>query len=56
MGKNLPLVEAISILVGTIIGAGILGIPYVVAQAGFLTGMVVLVVLSVAVILINLLL
>jgi len=32
--------EAIATLVGTIIGAGILGIPYVVAQAGFWTGIV----------------
>jgi amino acid permease len=31
--------EAIATLVGTIIGAGILGIPYVVSQAGFWTGM-----------------
>ncbi len=30
--------EAIATLVGTIIGAGILGIPYVVAKAGFWTG------------------
>jgi tyrosine-specific transport protein len=34
------LFEAIATLVGCIIGAGILGIPYVVAQAGFLTGLV----------------
>ena len=32
--------EAIALLVGTIIGAGILGIPYVVARAGFWTGIV----------------
>jgi len=31
---------AISILVGCIIGAGILGIPYVVAKAGFITGII----------------
>lgn len=54
MIKNLPFLEAVSVLVGTIIGAGILGIPYVVAQAGFLTGVVAIVVISVAVILINL--
>ncbi|MBU1130531.1 GerAB/ArcD/ProY family transporter [Patescibacteria group bacterium] len=54
MDKKLPFLEAIAILVGTIIGAGILGIPYVVAQAGFLTGVAVLAVLAAAVILINL--
>ena len=30
--------EAVATVVGTIIGAGIFGIPYVVAKAGFLTG------------------
>ena len=54
MKKKLPLFEAISILVGTIIGAGILGIPYVVAKAGFLTGLVVLTIISYTVIMINL--
>jgi len=54
MPKKLPFLEAISVLVGTIIGAGILGIPYVVAQAGFLTGLAVLVVLSAAVLMVNL--
>ena len=32
--------EAIATMVGTIIGAGVLGLPYVVSQAGFLTGMI----------------
>ena len=32
--------EATALLVGTIIGAGIFGIPYVIAQAGFLTGLI----------------
>lgn len=54
MAKKLPFLEAISVLVGTIIGAGILGIPYVVAQAGFLTGLVILVVIALAVLMINL--
>jgi len=54
MRKKLPFLEAISVLVGTIIGAGILGIPYVVAKAGFLTGLVVLLVIAAAVIIINL--
>ena len=34
------LFEAVSTLVGCVIGAGILGIPYVVAKAGFVTGLV----------------
>ncbi|MBW2993019.1 GerAB/ArcD/ProY family transporter [Candidatus Woesearchaeota archaeon] len=38
--------EAIATLVGTIVGAGILGIPYVVAKAGFWTGIVNIVVLG----------
>jgi len=31
--------EAIATLMGTVVGAGIFGIPYVVAKAGFLTGL-----------------
>jgi tyrosine-specific transport protein len=41
--------EAIATLVGTIIGAGILGIPYVVSQAGFWTGIANIVLLGVVV-------
>jgi len=40
MNKKLILWEAIATMVGTVIGAGILGIPYVVAKAGFWTGVV----------------
>lgn len=39
MSKN-EFLKAVSVIVGTIIGAGILGIPYVVAMAGFWTGMI----------------
>jgi len=46
--------EAIALLVGTIIGAGIFGIPYVIAQAGFLTGLITLGVLGTAVIILYL--
>ena len=42
MLKQLPLFQSISTMVGTIIGAGILGIPFVFAKAGFWTGAVVL--------------
>jgi tyrosine-specific transport protein len=40
MKKRLDTSEAIATLVGMIIGAGILGIPYVVAQAGLVWGLV----------------
>ena len=33
--------EAVAVLIGIVIGAGVLGIPYVVAKAGFLTGLLV---------------
>ena len=46
MKKQALLWEAISTFVWTIIGAGILGIPYVVAQAGLWTGIVVIVALG----------
>lgn len=45
---------AIATLVGTIIGAGVLGIPYVVAKAGFLTGLFNLIVLGFAVLILYL--
>ena len=44
--RNIYLFESIATLVGTIIGAGILGIPYVFSQAGFWTGTVVLIVVA----------
>ncbi|MBU2639936.1 MAG: GerAB/ArcD/ProY family transporter [Nanoarchaeota archaeon] len=46
--------KATATLVGTIIGAGVLGIPYVVAKAGFLTGMLVIILLGIVILLINL--
>ena len=52
MKKEVP--EAISILTGTTIGAGVLAIPYVISQAGFITGLLVLVTLGIAIMLINL--
>ncbi len=48
------LLRSIALLVGTIIGAGVLAIPYMVMKAGFLTGALILVVLSVASVLIYL--
>ncbi len=43
-----------SILVGTCIGAGILGIPYVAAQAGFLTAIIYIIIIGLLTYLINL--
>jgi len=45
---------AIATLVGVIIGAGVLGIPYVVAKAGFLTGLITLVLVGLMVLFVNL--
>lgn len=45
--SRLLVLEAITTMVGCIIGAGIFGIPYVVAQAGFLTGLVDLIVIGI---------
>lgn len=56
MKNNLPLFEAVAIIVGTIIGAGIVGIPYVFAKSGFLTGALVLVLVSIALLLARLML
>ncbi|MEM2956274.1 MAG: aromatic amino acid transport family protein [Candidatus Pacearchaeota archaeon] len=46
--------EAVATLIGTIIGAGIFGIPYVVAKAGFLVGFINLVILGLVILMINL--
>lgn len=48
------LFEAVATLVGCVIGAGILGIPYVVAKAGFLTGVLNIVVIGLVMLLIHL--
>ena len=52
--ENKQFLVAIATLVGTIIGAGVLGLPYVVAKAGFWTGAVVIVLLGFAILTINL--
>ena len=46
--------EAISTLTGCVIGAGVLGIPYVVVRAGFWTGFLVIIVLGLVTLLIHL--
>ena len=51
--KN-QLIIAATMLTGTIIGAGVLGIPYVVAKAGFLYGTILILLLGVAFVYLNL--
>lgn len=46
--------EAVATITGTIIGAGILGIPYVVSQSGFITGLIFMIFLGLATMLMNL--
>ena len=48
------LFQAVATLVGCMIGAGILGIPYVVAKAGFITGIINILVLGVVFLFIHL--
>ncbi len=47
--------EAVATLVGTTIGAGVLGIPYVVAKSGLLVGLLHIIIIGAAVMLVNLL-
>lgn len=46
--------EAIATMIGTIIGAGIFGIPYVISRAGFLTGLLDLVAIGIVVLILYL--
>jgi len=52
--KNLSLLQAIALLVGTIIGAGMLGIPYAIKTVGVIPGLVLLLLLGIAIVLTNL--
>ena len=52
--KSLGFYEAIATLVGTTIGAGIMGIPYVVAKAGILAGIIDIIILGAVILMINL--
>ncbi len=47
--------EASSVLIGTVIGAGILGIPYVIMKSGYLPGLIYLVGMAAIIIFMNLL-
>ena len=49
------LLIAITTLIGTIVGAGILAIPYVVSQSGFLIGFIIIVLLGLGILFLNLL-
>jgi len=51
---NSSVFRSCCILCGTVIGAGVLGIPYVIAQAGFLTGLLLIFILGIATLFINL--
>ncbi|MBT4334343.1 GerAB/ArcD/ProY family transporter [archaeon] len=46
--------RAIAMLCGTVIGAGVLGLPYVFQQAGFLTGALTVLILGIVVLMLNL--
>jgi amino acid permease len=54
MKRGSTFYAAIATLTGTIIGAGVLGIPYVVQKSGFLTGTLLLLVLGIATVLLYL--
>jgi tyrosine-specific transport protein len=54
MKKNISLLQAIAVLIGTIIGAGMLGIPYAIKTVGVVPGLVLLLLLGIAIVLTNL--
>ncbi len=54
MKKRAEFLNAIALLLGTTIGAGIFGIPYVFAKAGFLIGLINLLLLGLIILIVNL--
>lgn len=52
--KNRHFFEAVATLLGTIIGAGVLGIPYIVAKSGFITGLIDIIIIGVILLIVNL--
>jgi tyrosine-specific transport protein len=52
--ESLKTLRATALLTGTVIGAGVLGIPYAIAQAGFLTGLLMIVLIGTAMLILNL--
>ena len=51
---NNTFIKSIAILIGTTIGAGVFGVPYAIAQIGFIPGLVYLLVIGGLMILLNL--
>ncbi|MFP4616945.1 MAG: aromatic amino acid transport family protein [Candidatus Paceibacterota bacterium] len=56
MKNRMPFFEGVAIIVGTIIGAGIIGVPYVFAESGFLTATLVLIFIGLALLFVRLML
>lgn len=54
--RSLPFVEAVAILLGSTIGAGILGLPYAVMKVGWLVGVIYIICLGMVIIGLNLML
>ena len=52
--SNPNLIRATALLTGTVIGAGVLGIPYAISQAGFLSGLITIILLGLAMLMLNL--
>ena len=52
--KKMLLWQSSSVIIGTIVGAGILGLPYAFLQSGFITGLVVLAIIGFCVIMLSL--
>lgn len=51
---NIPYLQAIATLVGTIVGAGIIGIPYAISRFGFWPGFIMIILLGLAIMVVNL--
>lgn len=43
---NMKFIRAVATMVGSVVGVGVFGLPYVFAQAGYVTGLIVLIVLT----------
>lgn len=54
VSKNKTLITSVSVLVGTCIGAGVLGIPYVAAQSGFFVALAYLLLIGALIFVVNL--
>jgi tyrosine-specific transport protein len=52
--ESLKTLRATALLTGTVIGAGVLGIPYAIAKSGFLTGLLMIVIIGLAMLILNL--